>query len=71
MDAGIIIETYEDDFEEHLLINLHELLVPLFDVGGLLARIRIILVGGWRVGLVMLAPFNDLLEDSFVHLQDC
>jgi hypothetical protein len=27
----------EDDLEQHLLVDLHELLVPLLDVGGLLA----------------------------------
>lgn len=31
--------TYQDDLEEHLLIDLHELLVPLIDVGGFLARV--------------------------------
>jgi hypothetical protein len=27
----------EDDLEQHFLVNLHEFLVPLLDVGGLLA----------------------------------
>jgi hypothetical protein len=31
--AGI---TYQDDLEKHFLVNLHELLVPFLDVGGLL-----------------------------------
>ena len=32
-----VTKTYEDDLEEHFLIDLHELLVPFFDVRGLLA----------------------------------
>ena len=58
----------KDDFKKHLLINLHELLVPLFDVSGLLSRIRIIFVVVDWVTLVMFAPFDDLLQDGLVDL---
>jgi hypothetical protein len=38
--------TYEDDLEEHLLVNLHKLLVPLLDVGRALAGVGLLIVGG-------------------------
>jgi hypothetical protein len=60
--------THEDDLEEHLLINLHELLVPLLDVGGLLAGIGVIILGGGGVIAVMLAPLDDLLENLLIDL---
>jgi hypothetical protein len=43
----------EDDLEEHLLVDLHELLVPLFNVGGLLAGVGVVVLGGRRVVLVL------------------
>ena len=66
--GGGICATHQDDLEEHLLVNLHELHVPLLDVGGSLARVRIVIVGGGGVTLVMLAPLDDLPQDSFVDL---
>jgi hypothetical protein len=54
---------YQDNLEQHLLVDLHEFLVPLLDVGGLLSGVGIIIGSRWGVVLVMLAPFNDLLED--------
>lgn len=62
------VSTYEDDLEEHLLVHLHELLVPLLDVGGFLAGVRVVILGGLGVVLVVLAPFNDLLEDGLINL---
>lgn len=53
--------TYQDDLEEHLLVDLHEFLVPLINIRGLFARIRVILVSGSWVSLVMSAPLDDLL----------
>lgn len=61
--------TYENDLEQHLLVNLHELLVPLLNVGGLLAGIGIIIGSGGGVVLVMLAPFDNLLENGLVDLR--
>jgi hypothetical protein len=60
--------TYENDLEEHLLVDLHELLVPLVDVGRLLARVRVVVLGGGRVVLVVLAPLDNLLHDGLVDL---
>ena len=54
------MHVYQDDLKEHLLVDLHELLIPLFDVGGALPRVGVI--------LVMLAPLDNLLEDGFVDL---
>ena len=58
----------EDDLEQHLLVDLHELLVPLFDVRRLLAAVGVV-VTGWRgiVGVVF-APFQHLLEDLVADL---
>jgi hypothetical protein len=61
--------TYEDNLEEHLLVDLHELLVPLVNVGRLLARVRVIVLGGGRVVLVVLAPLENLLHDGLVDLR--
>lgn len=59
---------YQNDLEEHFLVHLHELLIPLLDISGLLARIGVIVAGNWRVVLVVLAPLNNLLEDGFIDL---
>jgi hypothetical protein len=58
----------KDDLEEHLLINLHELLVPLFNVGGLLAGVGVVILGGRRVVLVLGAPLEDLLKHVLGNL---
>lgn len=59
--------THENDLEQHLLIDLHELLVPLVDISGLPARVFII-TGAGRIALVMVAPVNDLVQNSSVDL---
>ena len=58
----------KNDLEEHLLVNLHEFLVPLIDVGGLLARVGVIVVSGGRVGLMVCAPLDDLLQNGSVDV---
>jgi hypothetical protein len=60
--------TYEDNLKEHLLVDLHELLIPLIDVGGLLARVGIVIVDGGRIIAVVLAPLNHLSQDRLVDL---
>jgi hypothetical protein len=50
------------------LVNLHEFLIPLLDVGGLLAGVGIIVLSWLGIVLVMLAPFDDLFEDRLVDL---
>ena len=64
-------ETYKDDLEEHLLVDLHELLVPLLDIGGLLAGVGVIISGGSGIAFVMTAPLDDLVEDGLVDLCEC
>ena len=59
----------EDDLEEHLLVDLHELLVPVFDVGGLLARVGVVIGGRRGVVLVVDAPVDDFLEDVLGDLR--
>lgn len=59
----------EDDLEEHLLVDLHELLVPLLDVGGLLAGVGVLVLLWGRVLLVVVAPFEDFAQDSFRDLK--
>ena len=66
----------EDDLKQHLLVDLHELLIPLLDVGGLAAGRRGHGVGVVGVGVlegvvaVVLAPFQHLLQDDLVHVGD-
>jgi hypothetical protein len=59
--------TYQDDLKEHLLVNLHELLIPLLNVGGLTAAV-IVIGSALGVVLVVLAPLDDLLQDGLVDL---
>ena len=59
---------YKNDLKEHLLVDLHELLIPLLDVGGLLARVGVIVLWCWWIVLVVLAPFDNLLQDRLVDL---
>lgn len=61
-------KTYKNDLEKHLLVNLHKLLVPLLDIGGLFAAVGVVVCCGSGVILVMLAPLNNLLENRLVHL---
>lgn len=62
-------ETYQDDLEKHLLVNLHELLVPLIDIRRLAAGV-VLVTGAGRVVLVVSTPFDDLLQDRLVDLCD-
>jgi len=64
-------DTHKDDLEQHLLVNLHELLVPLLNVGGLLAGIGVIIDSGWGVVLMMFAPLDNLLQDRLIDLNEC
>jgi hypothetical protein len=50
------------------LVDLHELLVPLLNVGGLLAGVGVLVLLGGRVLLVVVAPFENLAQDSFRDL---
>ena len=52
-------EHYKDDFKQHLLIDLHELLVPVIDVGGFFISRLILLFFNWIV-FVMISPFKNL-----------
>lgn len=57
----------EDDLEEHLLINGDELLVPLANISCPFSRVilvRIRVGSGQRLALVVLAIFEDLLDDQ-------
>jgi hypothetical protein len=62
------LDTYENDLKKHLLINLHELLIPLLDISSLLPGVGVIIGGNMRIGLVVLAPFEDLSKDALVDL---
>jgi hypothetical protein len=52
--------TYENDLEKHLLVDLHKLLVPLLDIGRLLAIIGVVIGALHGVAAVVLAPLDDL-----------
>ncbi len=62
------MEAHKDDLEQHLLVHLHELLVPLIDISGLLSRVGVVVIGSDGVGTVMGAPLNDLVENSLIDL---
>lgn len=61
-------ETYEDNLKEHLLINLHILLIPLLNVRRLFARVGLFFIRSLWVVAVVLAPFENLFEDRLLHL---
>lgn len=61
---------HEDDFKQHLLIDLHELLVPLFDIGGFLSGVGIVILCLEGVVAVMVAPLNHLAKNGLVHLRN-
>lgn len=67
VEAGMI--TYQDDLKEHLLVHLHELLVPLLDISRLLAGIGLVIGGSDGVVAVVLAPLDNLSQHGFVDLQ--
>lgn len=60
----------EDDLKEHLLVDLHELLIPLLNLGGSLASIGLFLIGGGGVATVMLAPLDHLAQNRLGNLYD-
>jgi hypothetical protein len=61
--------TYQNDLEKHLLVHLHELHVPLVNLGGLLAAV-VLLLGRRLVSTVLLAPLEDFAEDGIVDVGD-
>ena len=60
--------TYQNDLEQHFLVDLHELLIPLVDVGRLLSVV--VLLFGRLDGIVavLLAPLNNLAEHRLVDV---
>lgn len=58
---------YQDDLKQHLLVDLHEFLVPLIDIGRL-AAVVVLVAHGRGVVLVVVAPLDDLLQDGLVDL---
>jgi hypothetical protein len=61
-------QTYEDNLEEHLLVDLHELLVPVVNLRWLFARVVVLICGLVRIVLVVLAPLDHLPHDGLVDL---
>lgn len=60
--------THKDDLKEHLLVDLHELLVPLINIGGLLAGVVVIVGRRGGVVPVVLAPLDHFPEDRVVDI---
>lgn len=60
-------QTYQNNLKQHLLVNLHELLVPLVNLCGA-AAVVVVLASALGIVLVVSAPFNDLLQDGFVDV---
>lgn len=65
--AEYALKTYQDDLKQHLLVHLHEFLIPLIDIGGLATGI-IIVTSARGVILVVSAPLDDLLQNGLVNL---
>jgi hypothetical protein len=59
----------QNDLKEHLLVDLHELLVPFLNVGGLAARVVLVTSGG-RIVTVVCAPFKDLCQNVLGDVGD-
>lgn len=59
----------EDYLEQHLLIDLHELLVPIVNVGRLFARLGVLVGSRGRVILVVITPVQDLSQHRLRDLQ--
>lgn len=53
------------------MIDLHEFLVPLVNIGGLLSNIVVIIVSSGRVGFVIGTPLDNFLEHCLVDLFLC
>jgi len=62
------VEAHKNDLKQHLLVHLHELLIPLIDIGSLLSRVGVVVIGSCRVSTVVGAPLNDLVENSLIDL---
>ena len=60
---------YQNNPKDHLLVDLHKLLIPLVEIGGALPRVGIIVFGLRRIILVILAPLENFLEDGLVDLK--
>ena len=60
---------YQDNIKEHLLVDIHKLLIPLVDVGAAVPRFVIIFIGCRRIMLMILAPLENFLEDGIVDLK--
>jgi hypothetical protein len=63
------VKAYQNDLKKHFLIDLHKLLIPLFDIGRTFTGVGFIIVGRRGVTLVMLTPLDNLLEDSLIDLK--
>jgi len=57
-------------FEQHFLVNLHELLIPFVDIGRLLPAIGVIVGLSRGITLVMLAPLDNLLQNVFIDVRN-
>ena len=60
--------TYQDDLKQHLLVHLHEFLVPLFNVGSLLTGIGVVVVCCRRITFVVNAPLDHFVEHTLGDL---
>ena len=60
--------SYKYNLEKHLLVHLHKSLIPLVDVGGFLAGIRVIIIRIRCVTFVMSTPLDHFFEDDLIDL---
>lgn len=69
MTAAELRDTYKDDLKEHFLVDLHKLLVPFLNLGGLLAGVGLVVLGLDGVVTVVLAPLNHFSEHRLIDLE--
>ena len=72
LEKGLDVEEVggHDDFEEHLLVHVNVVCMPLVDHLGQVVGAEGLLDLGWSVVLHVLHEDNDFLHDGLVHLGD-
>ena len=63
------METYQSKLEEEILLDIHEVPIPIADIIGPLAdRWVVVHVRCYGIVLVILAPFDDLSKNPSINL---
>ena len=66
-----MVETHNNDLEQHFFFHMHQVLIPLIDAGDLLSRVGAVIVGSCEVGTMVGAPVNlSLRTASLIYSPD-